>query len=341
MGATSYAGGAQASALSSNINNSSTGFQVTATVGWPNTSVGPFYAKIDPGLSGEEKILISAYDGSGNLTVTSRGADGTSASSHNQGAVIQPCWDAVSAQDDNNHIYVTTRNDHTQYLTATALDGGSNYHDKTSRHAFGAALGTPGSPVSVWNTGASAGSASGPARSDHKHLGIPIPPTSGYLLFSTGNGAGNVAWDAPTYGVIDGTSGDITTISTNGNTGAAGSVGQAADAGHQHPYVGEMAGGYNTYNATTAGVVGECALFYGLSGDATYTLPTAASATIGQKIYIIDANTVSIYFVVVTPHAGDHLYNNAGNGVSGYVGVPQGTSSIFMKVNSNSWAQIA
>src|ERR1035437_7495497 len=152
MGATSYAGGAVAAQLSGNINNSATSFQVTATTGWPNTAVGPCVIKVDPGLVSEEKMLVSAYDGSGNLTITQRGYDGTSAASHTTGTYpqggVQPCWDAVSAQDNNNHVYVPTRNDHTQYLTATSLSGGSNYHDKTARHAFGAAYGTPGTPTS-------------------------------------------------------------------------------------------------------------------------------------------------------------------------------------------------
>jgi hypothetical protein len=116
MAATNYAGGAQATTTLASMNTTVTSIQVAATTGWPSNS-NPFVIKFDPGLATEEKCLISTYDGSGNLTIATRAYDGTTAYSHVQGATVQPCWDAVSAQDNNNHIYDPTRNDHTQYLT--------------------------------------------------------------------------------------------------------------------------------------------------------------------------------------------------------------------------------
>ena len=209
--ATSYAGGATTATLLANVSNSATSFQVSATTGWPNTAVGPFVVLVDGGTSSAEKMLVSAFDGSGNLTITTRGYDGTSAVSHNTGATIQPWWDALSAQDDNNHIYVATRNDHTQYLTTTSLASGSNYHDQTARHTFGAALGTPGTPVSAYNTSASAGSGSVPARSDHRHLGIPVPSAGGLILTSTGSSAGDVEWGSNVIATLGSTQSSFTT----------------------------------------------------------------------------------------------------------------------------------
>jgi microcystin-dependent protein len=72
----------------------------------------------------------------------------------------------------------TLTHDHTNRLDAVG-------HDVTTRHAFGAALGTPVAP-STWSLGAaaSAGSGTRPAREDHAH-GVPadisssvIPPGS-------------------------------------------------------------------------------------------------------------------------------------------------------------------
>jgi hypothetical protein len=337
MGATSYAGGAQASQLSATINNSATAFQVTGTVGWPNTSVGPFVVKVDAGLAGEEKMLISAFDGSGNLTVTTRGYDGTSASGHNGGATIQPCWDATSAQDDNNHVYVTTRNDHTQYLTATSLSGGSNYHDKTARHAFGAALGTPGTPASAWNAAGSAGSASGPARSDHVHLGIPLATGSGQLFQSTGTGAGNATWVAPTYAVLDGTAGDLAGIALWGQSAAAGSAGKAADAGHVHPYTGVTVG-YLATSTAVALTAGFITLVYGTAGVIALTLPALSSVPHGTEQRVI--NTNGTYQPQIQCAGADKIYPltlNGGNQT--YLNVPIYTGVCLMSTGTG-WIQV-
>lgn len=335
MAATSYAGGAQAATLNGSINTTATAVQVSATTGWPNTAVGPFVAKIYAEASNtEEKILISAYDGSGNLTFT-RAYDGTSASAHDAGATIIPCWDATSAQDANNHIYVTTRNDHTQYLTATSLSGGSNYHDKTARHAFGAALGTPGTPTSIYNTSGSAGSGSGPARSDHVHLGIPLP-TNGYLLQGTGAAAGDVEWVANTFATIDTTSSDITTIALAGNTAAAGSVGLAADAGHTHAFAG-VVGSYYPTNTNRSAVAGELTLMYGLPATRAVTLPAASTTPAFAMNWVI--NMSATYTVNVDPSGSDSLVGQGNGGSPGAVTMAPNTSAMFVRTSSSQWTQ--
>src|SRR5271166_3472381 len=138
LGPFSYAGNAQQSAITGgNLSAGALSFSVSPVTGWPSTSIGPFMVKVDGGSAFEEKMIIGAYDTVSNLTVIQRGADGTTAQGHLTGAPVIPCWDALSAQDANNHIYITnlaTRDDHTQYLSNTR-------HDITSRHTFGAAYG--------------------------------------------------------------------------------------------------------------------------------------------------------------------------------------------------------
>lgn len=192
MATKSYAGAGVATTLVSNINSGSLSFQVTATTGWPNTSNGPFVIEVSDENGNVEKMLVDSYDGSGNLTIDAegRGYDGTTAESFDAGDEVQLVWDAVSAQDANEHIYVTSRDDHSQYLDTAR-------HDVTTRHAFGAALGTPGTPTSVVGaTSGAAGSGASPARSDHQHAGLPTPGSTGLFLQGNTGDANDVAWSA-------------------------------------------------------------------------------------------------------------------------------------------------
>lgn len=160
-----YSGAAVPTTILSGINSSVTTITVTDYTGWPVGANGPFYIVIDPGLAGEEKVLILSRS-AGTLTVvtspsTGRGADGTTASAHSAGAVVYTCGTATDLDDANDHIYTTSRDDHTQYLNTAR-------HDITGRHAFGAALGTPTAAADV-ATAAGTGSGTVPARSDHVH----------------------------------------------------------------------------------------------------------------------------------------------------------------------------
>jgi hypothetical protein len=73
---------------------------------------------VDPGTTSEEKILC-ATQASGNIAVASggRGQDTTVATSHNAGAIVEHCLGAIEVDDDNAHIYDTTRDDpsHVKY----------------------------------------------------------------------------------------------------------------------------------------------------------------------------------------------------------------------------------
>lgn len=100
-------GGAVQTTISSGITNSDTTIAIAASTGWPDGSgTKPFYVVIDPGLSSEEKVLCASRT-SLSLTVTTRGADGSTASSHASGAVIYPIISAVDIDEANYAVSQT------------------------------------------------------------------------------------------------------------------------------------------------------------------------------------------------------------------------------------------
>lgn len=124
----SYPGNVVTGVLNSAIAASgTTTFQVS---GWPS-SVGisgqPFVVEVGPGLGDDEKILGTFSAGVFTIDSVGRGWDSTSSVAHSVGEQVKCVWDATSAQDLDDHVYVTTRDDHTQYLTV-------GRHDLTARH---------------------------------------------------------------------------------------------------------------------------------------------------------------------------------------------------------------
>ena len=87
-----YSSTAVATTLSASASNSDTSLTVTALSGYPAQF--PYTAIIDPDTASEEVVTVTAASGT-TLTVT-RGSDGTSAVSHNAGAVFRH---GVSARD--------------------------------------------------------------------------------------------------------------------------------------------------------------------------------------------------------------------------------------------------
>ena len=104
MGRREYQGAAAPTTITSNITNSSTSLTLTSTTGWPT---GTFSLVIDPGLAGEEKMLATSRSGS-TVTITTRGYDGTTATSHLAGAIIYPSPTAIDFDEANNLINLPT-----------------------------------------------------------------------------------------------------------------------------------------------------------------------------------------------------------------------------------------
>ena len=92
-----YQGGAVATTITSPLAEDGTGANISSDTGWPTND--PFYVVIDPGTSSEEKMLVTRSGTS--LTLTTRGADNTTAKAHSAGAAIYPVFTAVDANEAN------------------------------------------------------------------------------------------------------------------------------------------------------------------------------------------------------------------------------------------------
>ena len=99
-----YKGAATPTTLSASITNSATSLTITDATNWPT---GSFSLVIDPGLAGEEKVLATSRTGT-TVTLTTRGYDNTTASSHTSGAVIYPVPTAVDFDEANSHVNAST-----------------------------------------------------------------------------------------------------------------------------------------------------------------------------------------------------------------------------------------
>lgn len=137
-----YSSTAVATTLSASANNSTTSITVTALTGYPAQT--PFTAIIDPDTASEEVVEVTNVAGT-TLTVT-RGVDGTTASSHNAGAVFRH---GVSARDfDEANAFVngggvsnSLVNAKGDLVTATADDTPARLGVGTNDHLLMAASG--------------------------------------------------------------------------------------------------------------------------------------------------------------------------------------------------------
>ena len=98
-----FTGGAERTNLTANINNSALSFTVVDGSTYPSGEH-PFVVVLDRGLTSEEKMLISSRSNN-TFTISSRGYDGTTANSHDNGSYVDHVLDAVALQDMNNVTY--------------------------------------------------------------------------------------------------------------------------------------------------------------------------------------------------------------------------------------------
>lgn len=176
-----FAGAAVRTAVSGAVTPSVPGAGQTFTVldatGYPAT--GKFPVVISRGNSDEEKILVASRSGAV-FTVSARGHDGTSAQSHADQATCELALDAVSVNLFVDHVDDVEATPHATKLPVGTIAG----HDVTARHAFGGALGTPGTPAALTpDIAGSAGAGTVPARSDHVHnVPAAVPVAVGTAL---------------------------------------------------------------------------------------------------------------------------------------------------------------
>jgi len=96
-----YAGAAAATTITGNLTAGSTSITIAAYTGWPN-GADPFYVVVSPGTASEEKVLLTRTGSTDTtLNVTTRGVDGTTATSHTSGAAIYPVFTSVDADEAN------------------------------------------------------------------------------------------------------------------------------------------------------------------------------------------------------------------------------------------------
>lgn len=118
----SYAGAAAACTLTAGVTSSDTSMTLTGdTTNWNNTSNGPFYMVIDPGLSTEEKILVGSRS-SGSLSSITRGVDGTTGAAHSAGAACYPVFTATDADQANAVAATLTTKGDLLVTTGSALN---------------------------------------------------------------------------------------------------------------------------------------------------------------------------------------------------------------------------
>jgi hypothetical protein len=116
-----FAGGAVQTTITSGITATSTTITIAASTGWPSGA--EFFCVIDPGQASEEKVLVTRSGTTLTCASTAkRGVDGTSAASHNQGAVIYVCLAAADADEANlTASTLTTKGDLLSMNSSPAL----------------------------------------------------------------------------------------------------------------------------------------------------------------------------------------------------------------------------
>jgi hypothetical protein len=82
------------------MSSSDTSFTLVSATGWPGSPGNNFFVVIDRGTSSEEKVLCSSNSGT-TVTVSARGQDGTSATTHNSGATVSLCITAIDGDEAN------------------------------------------------------------------------------------------------------------------------------------------------------------------------------------------------------------------------------------------------
>lgn len=196
-----YKGAASATTLTASMSNVATSCTIAAYTGWPSGS-DPFYVVVSPGTAAEEKVLVTrtgATDTTLNVVSGGRGADDTSAQSHDSGAAIYPVFTAVDAAEANVVASTQTTKGDLLVHTGTA-------HDRlaagTDEHRLVADSGETGGLKYVADTtnyavGAKGDLLVGTAADTVTNLSVG---TDGFVLTADSAEASGVKWAASTGG---------------------------------------------------------------------------------------------------------------------------------------------
>lgn len=124
-----FTGNAVVTTLGSGIDAMALSFTLSEASGWPDGSDGNWTTTIDQDGDNEEKILCGNRTGLV-VTVVQRGYDGTTPLPHDTSELVKHTINAVWSKETSQHIHVTSRDDHTQYLNTIR-------HDVPARHGSG------------------------------------------------------------------------------------------------------------------------------------------------------------------------------------------------------------
>lgn len=294
----SYSGVAPATKLNGAINSATLSITVASTAGYPTGSGGPFFIVIDRGLSSEEKILVDSVSGSSfvvNASGRGYAAEGTTAASHLDQAVVEHVYTKTDADDANAHGADVARDDHTQYINNAR-------HDLTGRHAFGAALGTPGTPTTVGPAAAAVGAGTVPARDNHVHTLAAVPSCVLTRTGMTNAGGQAVAWDTVilnTDTMYPGTGGTVTIKTAGWYSIVAQALWQGNATGYRQIDVVLTSGGFSQTNPAVGSAVApylNCSGLYHASVNNTIDVTVSSNAGVGLNL------SAQLYVVFVAPY---------------------------------------
>jgi len=103
-----HSGNAAKTTLTNAVGTGDTSLIIASATGWPTGAVGKFWLVLDRGLATEEKVLALSRTGT-TITVSARGADGTTAFAHAAGTTtVEHIFAATEADDASAHIMATT-----------------------------------------------------------------------------------------------------------------------------------------------------------------------------------------------------------------------------------------
>ena len=312
-----YSAVAQDTTITSTITGSSTTVAVAGTTGYPGSSSWPFVLALDYNTSAEELVLVTNVSGL-TLTIT-RGFNGTSAVSHNAGAVVRHVITAQDLTDAQTHYDKALSAGAHGVTGALATFLGST----TSANLAAVVSDETGSGSLVFGTSPTIAS---PVITGTINAG-GVTGTSGQLLSSTGTG---VAWTS-VVGVTGPTGPGGS--GTNGNTGATGNTGNTGNTVATGA-ASSVAG--NTCNTGSTGPTGPNAI--PINGAATGLLEVAnivASAATGTVN--IDCVT-STYWYYTTNASANWTLNfrgNSGTTLNSLMSTGQSISAVFLNTNGS------
>lgn len=274
-----YRGNAARLTLDDAVDATALTLQTTGDVsGWPTGAANPFYVMLDRGVAGKaEKVLVTSRSGNTLFlaSISQRGADGTTAVAHDEGAHVEHVVDAGTLDEANAHVNDTTRDDHPQYLNTTR-------HDVTTRHQGGTSI-PVGSPVqSLPGHTSSDGVSTSLARADHRHSREAYGTTATTVTpgDAAAAGAATSISRSDHKHAMAGFAAPSFTLPFGG-TAAEGNDATYARSDHEHAItsVFGLAQDVQTDNADSAPV----------AAGAAITLQTVSKTIAAQRIFIIQA----------------------------------------------------